>query len=125
MTLLPRDPAKRPPLEVRPDPAQLNRRKYKRQAYASLQKRLQRNFGRAARDVIDGVWDKQPKEPDANTIDFWTSLLRRESQWVNLDLPPAGRGQIKWDLMRPVTSSEVKNALVGVSGSPGPEGLSW
>ena len=98
-------------------------RKWQRQADASLQQRLQRDFGQTTREVLEGTWDKLPKEPDPDTIPFWKGIFGRQSEEVDLQLPPPA--EIKWGLMSPVIKSEIRDNLVGVSGCPGPDGLTW
>ena len=48
----------------------MSRQRYQKQAFASLKKCLQQDFGQAAREVLDGTWDKIHAKPDPDTHPF-------------------------------------------------------
>ena len=80
-----------------------------------------------------GLWldlpDKCPREPGTNSPRSPTPppFLSGKGSWNDSPRrwnyrPPA---EIKWDLMSPVTKTEIRDNLVGVFGCPGPDGLTW
>ena len=76
-----------------------------------------------AKEILQGTWDALPKQPADHTVPWWTNVFERESDRIDLCLP-APR-EVLWDLVKPITTKEVRHCLKGVTGSPGPDGLSW
>ena len=106
-----------------PDKTRMSARKWKRESYAALQRRLKKDFSKTAKEVLQGTWDALPKTPADHTVQWWTNVFECESDRIDLCLP-APR-EVMWDLVKPITAKEVRHCLKGVTGSPGPDGISW
>ena len=120
-----------PPKEKRPQrrrPAPVNitamsRRKQRQVQYQRLQRTLRRDFGRGAKSVVSGTWNKQEAEvPLASMTDFWKPLFETESVEDSRFPEPVREEQMV--LLRPFDSEELNLGIANSqpNSASGPDG---
>ena len=67
-----------------PDISLLSAQQYKRESYAALQRRLTKDFGKTAKEILQGTCDVKPKPPADHTVKWWTNVFERESDLTYL-----------------------------------------
>ena len=120
-----------PPVQVRrraaPRFAALptNRRNRRRSLYARTQESWKKNRGRCAADVLSGAWEAKTADvPLVEQLSFWKPLFENPSR--SDSRTPTQVRDVQWDVMRPISNSEVSECLRLMSSTtaPGPDSRS-
>ena len=94
------------------------------QEYAETQHAYTKRRSELARNILDGTWKEQTPSLTAEKLtEFWKPLLESNSdRGTAKTLTP---DRILSELCEPITTDHIVAALRGVSGSPGPDGVTW
>ena len=98
-----------------PDKTWMSARKWRRESYDALQRRLKKDFSKTAKEILQGTWDALPKQPADHTVPWWTNVFEHKSDRIDLCLPALR--EVLWNLVKPITTKEVRHCLTCVRGS--------
>ena len=93
----------------------------RRTSYARTQRSFKLSRRRCAHNVLSSTWEEQPSPvPMATQEPYWRGVFQHASEHDNRKPPP--KGPVEWDLVNPITITEVTTAIKGMSdGAPGPD----
>ena len=119
-------PNRRPPgstgaPRVRTGQPESSVRARRRTSYARTQRSFKLSRRRCAHNVLSGTWEEQPfPVPMATQEPYWRGVFQHASEHDNREPPP--KGPVEWDLVNPITITEVTTAIKGMSdGAPWPD----
>ena len=94
------------------------------QGYGEIQHRYKKRRSELARNILVGIWREQAPSLTAERLtELWKLLMVTDSSWGPCEIHASDR--ILTELCAPKTTEHVVAAQQGVSGSPGPDGLTW
>ena len=118
----PQNPSGR--LRTPPRKLPTNKRSRRKALYSRLQRMYKRNRAAAADTVLDGSWEKDGSSVPLDVQDrYWRNLLETPSRPDSRNPEPIR--EVQWELLSPISQSEVKCALklMKRKTSPGLDGL--
>ncbi|CAB4037351.1 reverse transcriptase [Paramuricea clavata] len=103
----------------------LDSRRRRRAQYSAIQQLYSRKPSACAHKVLDGSWVNPNPGPSPTLQQFcdtWQPIFETPS--IKDSRRPTCIGQVRWDILRPVTPEELKPVLTeGASSAPGPDGV--
>lgn len=110
---------------VRDPGRELDPRRRRRAQYSAIQHLYGRKPSAAAHKVLDGSWECDDPVPTPTLEEFrmaWQPIFETPS--IKDNRRPTCVGQVRWEIVSPVTPDELNKVLTeGASSAPGPDGV--
>lgn len=101
----------------------MSNKKRRRQEYSILQKLLRKDFGSAARRVLDGGNNEVNMPPVEEVTSFWKNIFEKEQIETDFDPIEHVESAELRPLWAPIDIDDVKACELDLDSAPGPEGI--